>query len=82
LYLVTSPPHPRPFTAGKYLITPLWRTAANGRFTASVSIRSGHGSGTHDRVYTFKPEFGSREDALLHAAAQGRHWLNHPREFA
>ncbi|MFN5178302.1 hypothetical protein [Limnohabitans sp.] len=72
----------RPFSAGKYLITPLSRQSASGHYTASVSIRSGHGSASHDRVYTFTAAFDSREHALLHAAAQGRHWLCQPRAFA
>jgi hypothetical protein len=72
----------QPFTAGKYLITPLSRAGENGRYSATVSIRSGEGSGTSDRIYTFEADFGTREDALLHAAAQGRLWLSHPRAFA
>lgn len=72
----------QPFTAGKYLITPLSRAAANGGYSATVSIRSGQGSGTSDRIYTFEAEFTTREDALLHAAAQGRHWLSDSRAFA
>jgi hypothetical protein len=72
----------RPFSAGKYLITPLSRQSASGHYTASVSIRSGHGSASHDRVYTFTAAFDSREHALLHAAAQGRLWLCQPRAFA
>lgn len=63
------------FSAGKYLITPMSRVADSGLFTATVSIRSGRGSGTHDRIYTFKPEFAMRESALSYAAAQGRDWL-------
>ncbi|MFM2111687.1 MAG: hypothetical protein RLZZ271_347 [Pseudomonadota bacterium] len=63
------------FLAGKYLITPMTRMADSGLFNATVSIRSGQGSGTHDRIYTFKPEFDMRESALTYAAAQGRELL-------
>lgn len=63
------------FVAGKYLITPMTRVAESGLFNATVSIRSGRGSGTHDRIYTFTPEFDMRESALTYAAAQGRDWL-------
>lgn len=72
----------QPFMAGKYLITPLSRVAQSGLYTASVSIRRGQGRSTNDRIYTFEPEFSSRESALLHAATQGRHWIQHPQAFA
>ena len=68
-------PHSQPFTVGKYLLTPLSRIADSGRFTASLSVRSGQGRGTHDRIYTFMPEFATRENALVHATAQARAWL-------
>ncbi len=72
-----------PFTAGKYLVTPLSRASEDGQhFTASVSIRSGQGRGTHDRIYTFRRAFGSSQAALRHALAQGRHWLDNSRTFA
>ena len=80
-FLLTST-QAQPFTSGKYLITPLSRACTNGRYSATVSIRSGRGSGTSDRIYTFEADFGTPEDALLYAAAQGRHWLIHPRAFA
>lgn len=63
-----------PFTFGKFLITPLTRPNAAGRFLASLSIRRGKGTQTHDRVYTFKPEFIDNDSALSYAVAQGRHW--------
>jgi hypothetical protein len=75
-------PHTQPFQAGKYLVTPLSRTTANSRHTASVSIRSGQGRGTHDRIYTFIPEFPTRDSALVYAADQGRHWLLDRAAFA
>lgn len=71
---MNSFPNPA-FTSGKYLITPMSRPLAQGRFQSSVSIRSGHGSGTHDRVYRFTPDFSSHDGALEHAAQQGREWL-------
>lgn len=71
-----------PFTVGKFLITPLTRSAAAGRFVASLSIRRGQGTQTHDRVYTFKPEFTSQDSALTYAAAQGRYWLLNPASLA
>lgn len=67
-----------PFTVGKFLITPLIRSKNTGRFSAALSIRRGRGTQTHDRVYTFKPEFTSRDGALVYAAAQGRYWMLNP----
>lgn len=67
-----------PFAVGKFHITPLTRTHAAGHHTASLSIRRGQGTQTHDRIYTFKPEFKTRDSALMYAAAQGRYWLLNP----
>jgi hypothetical protein len=71
-----------PFTVGKFHITPLTRSAAAGRFIASLSIRRGQGSQRHDRIYTFKPEFTTQDGALAYAAAQGRYWLLNPASLA
>ena len=71
-----------PFTVGKFHITPLSRAQAAGRFVASLSIRRGRGAQTHDRIYTFKPEFSSQDSALMYAAAQGRYWLINPASLA
>lgn len=71
-----------PFTVGKFLITPLTRSATAGRFIALLSIRRGQGTQTNDRVYTFKPEFACQDSALMYAAAQGRYWLINPASLA
>jgi hypothetical protein len=71
-----------PFSVGQFLITPLTRSVQTGRFLASLSIRRGTGSQTHDRVYTFKPEFPNQDSALTYAAAQGRYWLLNPAHLA
>ena len=39
---------------------------------ASLSIRSGHGSGSHDRIFRFVPQFDSNEAALQYALAQSQ----------
>lgn len=64
------------FPVGKYLVSPLTRQTESGRYTAHVSIRSGRGQATHDRVLGFFPEFGTRESALQYAAAEGQRWLH------
>lgn len=70
------------FTAGKFLITPMTRTCQNGRFIASLSVRRGQKSQTHDKVYSFHPEFDSADCALTYAVEQGRYWLINPKAFA
>ena len=50
--------------------------------TKEMAIKSGQGSQTHDRVYTFKPEFKTQDCALMYAAAQGRNWLVNPASLA
>ncbi len=62
------------FTIGKYLVSPLTRDAGATGFTAAVSIRSGSGRATHDRVFRFTPLFPSRESACSYAAREGESW--------
>ncbi|HYR26079.1 MAG TPA: hypothetical protein VEQ09_09625 [Aquabacterium sp.] len=40
-----------------------------------LSIRSGRGSASHDRVFRFAPLFASRDEAVHYAAAQGRDFV-------
>lgn len=70
------------FAVGKYLVSPLTRRNDAGRYTASVSIRSGQGRGTHDRVFRFVPEFPTREGALQYAIAEGHSWLQQRQGYA
>ncbi len=70
------------FALGEFRITPLSRSNDTGHHTALLSIRRGKGSQTHDRVYTFKPEFKTQDSALMYAAAQGRYWLLNPASLA
>ncbi len=60
---------------GKYLVSPLARRLEDGLFAASVSIRSGRGSGMHDRVMRFTPRFANRAQALHYATEQGLGWV-------
>ena len=60
---------------GKYLISPLIRHTVDGDFAASVSIRSGQGRGTHDRVMRFTPRFDSHALAHSYATEQGLGWV-------
>jgi hypothetical protein len=54
----------------------LTRHLGSSRYAASVSIRSGRGSATHDRVMRFVPEFDSGEAALQYASDQGLDWIS------
>ena len=69
--------HP-PRREGRFLLSPLTRRTDDGRFTASLSIRSGHGQGTCDRVYRFAPSFRSHAAGARYALAQGLSLLERP----
>jgi len=60
---------------GKYLVSPLTKCLHDGRYAASVSIRSGRGSATHDRVMRFLPLFDTSRAALRYATDQGMAWV-------
>jgi hypothetical protein len=65
------------FSVGKYLVSPLTHAVDSGRYSASVSIRSGRGSNTHDRVFRFSAHFPTREGARRHAIEQGVRCVQH-----
>jgi hypothetical protein len=56
---------------GRYTLTPLTRKTDCGRFLAALSIRSGRGAATHDRVYRFIPLFATSLDAARYGLEQG-----------
>ena len=60
---------------GKYLITPLTKLLANGWYACSVSIRSGTGQGTHDRVLRLTRLFQSHVAAVRYATGEGLQWI-------
>lgn len=60
---------------GKYLVTPLIRLMDNGWFACSVSIRSGSGSGTTDRVVRLTRLFREPSGAADFALAEGLQWI-------
>ena len=63
------------FSVGKYLVSPLTTLTPAGTYAPSVSIRSGQGRATHDRVVRFVARFSTRADACRYAAQQGLNWL-------
>jgi len=64
-----------PTTVGKYLVSTLVRPAQAGGYTAGVSIRSGRGSASTDRVMHFERHFTSAPAAHHYAHAQGIEWV-------
>jgi hypothetical protein len=64
-------------TVGKYLVSPLVKLLENGWYAASVSIRSGTGSGTHDRVLRLTRLFRDKLAAVQYATAEGMQWIGH-----
>lgn len=64
-------------TVGKYLISPLTKLLSNGWYACSVSIRSGSGSATHDRVLRLTRLFRSHVAAVSYATAEGLQWIGH-----
>ena len=64
-------------TVGKYRISPLIQMLENGWYACSVSIRSGSGSGTHDRVLRLTRLFQDKLAAVGYATAEGLRWIGH-----
>ena len=60
---------------GKYLISPLTRVLDNGWYACSVSIRSGTGSATTDRVVRLTRLFRGKVAACEYAIAEGLRWI-------
>ena len=60
---------------GRYALTPAAELTHSGSYTASISIRSGHGQSTHDRVFRFVPDFDTAAAALRYACREGRRLL-------
>lgn len=62
-------------TVGRYLISPITKVLENGWYACSVSIRSGSGSSTHDRVLRLTRLFQNRLAAVRYATAEGLQWI-------
>jgi hypothetical protein len=65
-------------TVGRFVLSPITRQTDGGQFLASLSIRSGNGAATHDRVYRFAPLFPSAQAAARYALDQGLSFLRLP----
>lgn len=65
-------------TVGRFVLSPITRQTDSGQFEASLSIRSGQGSASHDRVFRFIPLFATAQAAALYALDQGLSFLRQP----
>ncbi|RZL39588.1 MAG: hypothetical protein EOP35_03370 [Rubrivivax sp.] len=59
---------------GRYVVSPMILARNDGGFGAVVSIRSGQGMSSVDRVMHFTPQFISARAALRYAKAEGLAW--------
>ncbi len=66
---------PNNIAVGKYLVSPLAKPQGAGLYAASVSIRSGKGSATHDRVMRFTDVFESAAAAVHYATQHALGWI-------
>ncbi len=63
---------------GKFQVTPIIYLTESGSFAPSVSIRSGTGRASHDRVYRFVARFESHRAAVRYALDQALAWIKQP----
>ncbi len=61
---------------GRYVVSPMTQARDGGGFDALVSIRSGQGMASVDRVMQFTPCFRSPQAALRYARTQGLAWAH------
>jgi hypothetical protein len=66
----------QPVIIGKYRIAACSKPLHTGRFAAQVSIASGRGSATTDRVISFHNDFSTPAAAASFAIAQGIDWVH------
>lgn len=72
----TRTTRPSPFILGKYRIAAMSRALPDGLYAAQVSIASGQGSASTDRVIRFDSAFSTHDAAASYALAQGIDWVN------
>lgn len=72
---ITTNNNHRTLQVGKYLISPLTKPLDNGWYACSVSIRSGSGSATTDRVVRLTRLFRNRLAAAEYAMSEGMQWI-------
>lgn len=68
-------------TIGKYRVAACPHALETGRFAAQVSIASGSGSASTDRVMRFCDDFSTHDAAAHYALAQGIEWVHQATRF-
>jgi hypothetical protein len=74
-YMTISYCSHQPIPMGKFRIQPCSRALPNGAFGAQVSVASGRGSASTDRVMRFVPEFATPAAASQYALDDGMLWV-------
>jgi hypothetical protein len=59
-------------------VSPLVKSAGNGWFASSVSIRSGSHAATSDRILRLTRLFRSAREAATYAHAEALQWISAP----
>jgi len=59
---------------GRFVISPMSQARCDGGFDALVSLRSGSGMASTDRVLRFSATFTSAQAAVRYAKAEGLAW--------
>jgi hypothetical protein len=72
----------RPRKVGRYLVSPLIKQTENGTFAISVSIRSGSGSATTDRVLRLTGLFPCPREAAAYARSEALQWITPPQRMS
>jgi hypothetical protein len=67
---------------GRYLVSPLIQALENGWFASSVSIRSGSGAATTDRILRLTRLFRCATEAAAFAHAEALQWISASRRPA
>jgi len=67
-----------PLQVGRYLLSPLTKSLEGGWVACSVSIRSGRGSSTTDRVLRLTRLFRCHAEAARYALDEGLQWIGKP----
>jgi hypothetical protein len=75
MIFTTTTTKPTPITMGKYRIAACPLKLPCGQFAARVSIASGRGSASTDRVMRFHDEFATHDAAARYSVAQGIDWV-------
>ena len=61
---------------GRFRVSPMAQAREGGGFDALVSIRSGRGMASVDRVMRFTPCFRSSQAAMRYARTEGLAWAH------